>query len=132
MKVLKAFVSLAIAGCLAVLAWGVARERMWDLEHSPRGGEKAQPSPGLYIAQVRSLSEGDTAAPYGQGVFLRHRQMQRWSTSTLVFAGYCKPEIKLAWLSARELAVECKIAEGVPKLLPAPKGIAVTVRGGGS
>ncbi|MFZ6818978.1 hypothetical protein [Undibacterium sp. Ji22W] len=132
MKAINGLVLLAIAGCLAAFVWVSAREKMWDLEHAPLGSESAQASPGLYVAQVRSLSEGDSAAPYGQGVFLRHRQMPRWSTSTLVFAGYCKPEMKVAWVSAHKLAVKCTIAEGNPKLLPAPANIVVTVNAGGS
>jgi hypothetical protein len=104
---------------------------MWEQEHAPLGIESSQPPPGNYTAQVRLLSEGDASAPYGQGVFLRDQRMQDWSSATLVFAGYCKPEIELKWLSAEQLAVQCKVAEGVPKLLPAPKGIVVVVSGGG-
>ncbi len=132
MKLPITLILLPVAVCLAIPAWGIAREWMWELEHSPQDGDRIQPSPGPYIAQVRALSEGDVVAPYGQGVFLRHRRRPHWSTSTLVFAGYCKPELKLVWLSARELAIECKIAEGTPKLLSAPKGILVTVGTGGS
>ena len=105
---------------------------MWGMEHSPLGSESVQPLSGQYVAQTRMLSEGDTAAPYGQGVFLRDRQTYGWSTSTLVFAGYCKPEVELKWLSARELAVDCEVTEGVPKVLPAPKGVVVTVQRSGS
>ena len=122
---------LLIAFCLAVPGWVFAREWWWNLEHTPLGDEVVQPGPGLYVAQVHSLPEGDPAAPYGHGVFLRERQSNRWSSSTLVFAGYCTLEVGLRWLSAHELVVDCRIAEGSPKLLAGPADIVVTLSADG-
>ncbi len=82
------------------------------------------------MAQIRFLDEDPAAAPYGQGVFVGKRYWPQWATSKLVFAGYCKPEMKLHWTDANHLAVECVTTERAPKLFPAPDGIHVSLRGG--
>lgn len=123
------FLGLLIFFALAIGA--VAWEWMWRIEHGAVESSSALSPSGQYIAQVMSLSEGDLV-PYGQGVFVRHPRIPLWSTSTLVFAGYCRPEIRLQWYSARELNVKCTVSEGTPKLLSAPDDLVVTLARSGS
>ena len=108
----------------------VAWEWLWHIGRGAHGPSVPSPS-GIFVAQIHFLPEG-SVVPYGQGVQVRYRFLPFWSTSTLVFAGYCKPGMRLHWRSGNELDVECIVAEGTPKMLPAPKGVVVTHVGGGS
>lgn len=49
-----------------------------------------------------------------------------WATSTLVFAGYCEPDMQLKWSTAQELVVGCNVVEEEPKLFSPPDGVVVT------
>lgn len=111
-----------IVSALALVAAGY--EAMWHAERSDHGGAMTSPD-GRYVAKFFSLPE-DAAVPYGSGVYVRYRYLPLWSTSTLVFGGYCDRDSRLYWRSSRELVVACKPTEGVPKRFPGPGNIAVT------
>jgi hypothetical protein len=111
-----------IVSALALVAAGY--EAMWLAEHSGRGGAMTSPD-GRYTAKFFSLPEG-AAVPYGSGVYVRYRYLPLWSTSTLVFGGYCDRDSRLYWRGSRELVVACKPTEGMPKRFPAPDNIVVT------
>jgi hypothetical protein len=122
---MKILASLLVVVAVAVLAgWEV----LWRLDHSLAGNPIASPA-GDYVAQERSLPEG-SEVPYGQGVFVRRAGVPLWATSRLVFAGYCKPEVRLAWPTAKQLAVGCIVAEGSVLQFPPPAGITVVHDGG--
>jgi hypothetical protein len=121
MKFLGALIVVVLA--IGLIAW----EANWRIDHMVPGPIS---SGGNYIAQTRSLPEG-SVLPYEQGVFVRSRHIPFWATSTLVFAGYCKPEVQLQWLTAQHLSVRCA-DDGSSKLFRAPDGVVVTHDGGGS
>ncbi|WP_345294898.1 hypothetical protein [Luteimonas vadosa] len=122
MKILASL--LVVVAALALVAW----EALWRLEHLPAKRPVASPT-GDYVAQQRSLPERSDL-PYGQGIFVRHHGLPLWATSKLVFAGYCKPGIRLAWPSAKQLTVSCVVAEGSVLQFPPPAGITVVHDGG--
>lgn len=122
---------MRIVGALAILLllMGVsAWEWNWRAFQPAIGKPVVSPS-GDYVAQFRFLDEG-SAAPYGQGVFLRNRYLPLWATSKLVFAAYCKPGEKLHWRDTSNLMVECVVAEGAPKVFSTPNSILITHNGG--
>ena len=122
---MKILASLLVVAAITVLAvWEV----LWRLDHSLAGNPIASPS-GDYVAQERSLPES-AELPYGQGVFVRRTYIPLWATSNLVFAGYCKPDIRLAWPAAKQLTVGCVVAEGTVLQFPPPAGITVVHDGG--
>jgi len=122
---MKILASLLVVVTVAGLA---ALEVLWRLDHSLTGNPIASPT-GDYVAQERSLPEG-SELPYGQGIFVRRAGVPLWVTSKLVFAGYCKPEIRLAWPTAKQLAVGCVVVEGSVLQFPPPAGIMVVHSGG--
>lgn len=131
MRALRILIFVAVTICIA-LAIGVgAREWMWRMEHGALDSGSALSPSGKYLAEARMLSEGDVV-PYGQGVFVRNPHTPFSSASTLVFAGYCRPEIRAQWRSAKELVVECVVSEGTSKLLSPPDDMVVTHDGDGS
>ena len=115
---------LVVIAITALAAW----ELLWRLDHSLAGNPAASPS-GDYVAQERALPEGSDL-PYGQGIFVRRAYLPLWATSRLVFAGYCKPEIRLAWPTAKQLTVGCVVVEGSALRFPPPAGITVVHDGG--
>ena len=122
---MKILASLLVVAALTVpVAWEV----LWRFDHPLPGDTAASPS-GSYIAQARSLPEG-SELPYGQGVFLRHRYLPLWAASTMVFAAYCKPDIRLGWPTTKRLTVGCSVAEGTVVLFPPPGDITVVHDGG--
>jgi len=61
------------------------------------------------------MPEG-SATPYGIAVFLRPAWAVLHSLqSTLVFSGYCG-EVKMQWPSSQQLAINCELLEGEPRL----------------
>lgn len=122
MKIIYVIATVVLG--LGLFSW----EANWRIGHSVRGHVS---SGGAYVAQVYSMPEG-SALPYGQGVYVRRRYIPLWATSAIVFAGYCKPEIQLQWLTAKHLSVKCAIAEGVPKQFSTPGDVVVTHDGVGS
>ena len=122
MKILASLVVIAAMAALA--AWEV----LWRLEHSLPGHSVASPS-GDYVAQERSLPES-SELPYGQGVFVRRAYLPLWATSKLVFAGYCKTDMRLTWPTAKQLSVGCVVAEKSALQFPHPAGITVVHDGG--
>ena len=122
---MKILASLLVVAAIALLAsW----EALWRMDHSPAEDPTSSPS-GDYVAQERTLPEGSDL-PYGQGVFVRRGYIPLWATSKLVFAGYCKPDIRLAWPTAKQLTVGCVVAEGSVLQFPPPTGITVIHDGG--
>jgi hypothetical protein len=115
MKFVAALIVVVLA--IGLIAW----EANWRIDHMIPGPSS---SSGDYVAQTRSLPEG-SVLPYGYGVFVRSRYIPLWATSTLVFAGYCKPDPQLQWLSAKQLSVKCA-DDGSAKLFLAPDGVVVT------
>lgn len=107
-------IGLSIAGW--ELMWRTGRARIGDGAVSPDG---------KYVAQFFLLPEG-SVAPYGHGAYVRRPYVPLWSASTMVFGGYCAPNERLYWRSAKELVVQCKPTEGKPMLLPALAGFEVT------
>jgi hypothetical protein len=122
---MKIFASLlAIATVVALAGW----ELLWRMEHSPTGITVPSPD-GAFFAQERSLPEG-AVRPYGQAVFVRRAGLPFWAASKMVFAGYCKPEVGLAWPAARQLRIGCIVAEGSVVTFAAPSGVTVVHDGG--
>ena len=116
MKILAPLLLLAVIA--AIGAW----ESLWRFDHRMPEGATATAN---YVAQIRTLPEG-SVRPYGHGVFIRHRHIPLWATSTLVFAGYCNHEhVAIAWTTAQELTVRCVPSEGTVVELPPPTGITV-------
>jgi hypothetical protein len=113
-----------VVSALALAAFGY--EAMWRTEHSDFGNSAMSPD-GEYVAQFFLLPEG-SVVPYGMGAHVRYRYVPFWSTSTLVFAGYCDRNQRLYWRNPRELVVECKSVEGTPQLFPAPGDVVVTLK----
>lgn len=111
--------ALVVAALVALFAW----EALWRFDHSLAGDSIVSPS-GKYVAQKCSLPER-SVVPYGQGVFVRRAHIPLWATSRLVFAGYCKPEVRLLWLDAKQLEIGCVVAEGTVLQFPHPAGITV-------
>lgn len=118
------YASLAVILGIALFIW----EASWRLDRIVQGDLA---SDGNYVAQFWAMPEG-SALPYGQGVYVRHWYNPFWATSTLVFAGYCRPKETLQWLTPNHLLVKCGIAEGAPKSFPPPGNIVVTHDDGGS
>lgn len=118
---MKIFVSILVL--LVSLALLTGLEVWWRLDHSPAGVAVA-PSTGGHVAQERSLPEG-SELPYSQGVFVRRYGIPLWVTSRLVFAGYCKSDVRLAWPTPKQLTVSCVVDEGGVFYLPPPDGITV-------
>ena len=123
MKILASLL-LVVAVVVVLAAW----EALWRLDHSLAGNSIASPT-GDYVAQERSLPER-SELPYGRGIFVRRAGVPLWVTSKLVFAGYCKPKMRLAWPTAKQLAVGCVVVEGSVLQFPAPAGITVIHSGG--
>jgi hypothetical protein len=122
---MKIFASLLVIAVVAALAvW----ELLWRFDH-PLPGQAAASLQGDYVAQARTLPEG-SELPYGQGVFVRNRYMPLWATSKLVFAGYCKPDVRLAWPTAEQLTIGCVVAEGAVMRFSPPAGIVIIHDGG--
>jgi len=123
---MKIAASLLIVAALAILgAW----EASWRLDHPLAGDSIVSPSDD-YVAQERTLPES-SVVPYGHGVFVRRAYIPFWATSRLVFAGYCKPEVRLAWSAPKQLEVGCVVAEGAVVQFPHPAGVTV-LHGGGA
>lgn len=113
----------AVIVCVLTLAAG-GYEAIWRAGNSDLSDSVISPD-GRYMARFFSLPEA-SAVPYGSGAYVRYRYLPFWSTSTLVFGGYCGRNERLYWRSSRELVIECATVEGTPKLFPAPDGIVVT------
>jgi hypothetical protein len=117
---MKILASLLVVAAIATL---VAWEAMWRFDHALPEDSITSPQ-GDHVAQERALPE-DSELPYGQGVFVRRAYVPLWATSKLVFAGHCKPDLRVAWSAARQLTVACVVAEGEVLMPPPPAGITV-------
>ena len=100
---------------------------LWRFDHFPAENVVTS-ADGTYIAQERTLPEG-SVRPYGQGVFIRHRFNPFWASSKLVFAGYCKPDMRLTWTKPSQLTIGCIVSEGTVVQFSAPEGVTVALGG---
>lgn len=116
--VMKSRFLAAVLVPLAALVLLLGLEFSWRFDH--RLAKPPAPSPdGAFVAEVRSLPEGQRLAPYATGVFLRGRWA--WLRSLrpqLVFTGYCE-QVETRWFGNRRLVIECELRSGEPRLLQA-------------
>jgi hypothetical protein len=96
------FVLVLAVACVGAWEW------LWRVEHGSLSTSVLSPS----------------------GVYVRNRSLPLQSTSTLLFAGYCKPGMRAYWRSEKEIAVACTVAEGTPVAVANHQGIDVTTASG--
>ena len=125
--------STLIVGALVIMAgWLSAHEISWRHENPILEASALSPS-GSVLAEAYLMDEGGGQqygrgpAPYGIGVYVRKETFPLKSFgATLVFAGYCGPDVQLRWASSEELRIECPSQEAPRFLLESHDGVKVT------
>jgi hypothetical protein len=76
--------------------------------------------------RVEPPPTAEARRPTVVGVYLRRTYMPFKSFgSTLIFAGYCDPQIHLRWVSSEELVIKCRMEKKPDFLLTSYGGVKI-------